>query len=124
MAAAADYVLLRLDMGETAATLPDSQAEADFAQAAALYPDVGASIHYHAARVIVARRQYAAASNQADYTQNAESENLSQVAAHKYRWLQYWEKQLDAALAAARGPVNADLAQLYPSGGVPLRPVW
>lgn len=98
MATVADYDLLRADVAATEAQLSDADAEDIFDTVEADYAGDASAI-YAAARVLYLRRAWADATNLADYTQNEESERLSQVAAAKKRLLDYWQAELDRAVA-------------------------
>lgn len=102
MAYAAFYVALRDDTGKTLTTLPDLDAEAVFVAAQAEWGDAGTQA---GARVLIIRKDWAIATNNAaDYTQNEESERLSQIADAKKELLDYWQGLLDDATAAAELP--------------------
>jgi hypothetical protein len=92
----ADYEYLREDTGRTDDTLDDSAAEAIYLQAESIYATAGV---YAGARVLILRKDWATASSQADYTQNEESEKLSQIADAKKALLLYWEGRLTADIA-------------------------
>lgn len=91
-----DYQALRDDTGRTEDTLDDTAAEAKFVQAESLYPTAGV---YAGARVLLLRKDWQDASQQADYTQNEESEKLSQIADAKRALLLYWEGRVTADIA-------------------------
>lgn len=84
----ADYQALRDDTGKTLATLSNEAAQAVFDRAATLY---SAGAVYAGARILILRPDWKQATEQADYTQNEESEKLSQIAAAKKAYLLYWE---------------------------------
>lgn len=96
-----EYAALRDDTGKTETTLPDEDAEAIFVSAGAQYGEAGT---YAGARVLILRKDWASASDLADYTQNEESERLGQIAAAKKQLLDYWQGELDEATAAAELP--------------------
>lgn len=122
MATEQDYALLRADLGLSAAELSDEEAAAVFTQAAAAYPDGSETVQALAARVIVARRQWTAASELVDYSQNEESERLGQMAEAKRLLYLEWKEQLDAAIAAEASTKHPPTVP--PSGSVRLRPIW
>jgi hypothetical protein len=97
------YAALRDDTGRTATTLPDADAEATFVAAQDEWGDAGTQA---GARVLIIRVDWASASNAADYTQNEESERLSQIANAKKALLDYWQGLLDEAIAAVEIPVG------------------
>ena len=103
MAQPEDYELLREDTGTTTATLDDTKAQAIFTRVEASYSGNAGAI-FAAARVEVLRPIWAKATEQADYTQNEESERLSQIADAKKELLDYWERILAEATAAVQLP--------------------
>lgn len=103
MADATDYEQLRQDTGATEVQLPDAKAADIYAKAEETYAGNDEAIHA-AARVAYLQQAWASATNQADYTQNEESERLSQIADAKKELLDYWQTQLDQATAAAELP--------------------
>lgn len=90
------YAALRRDTGKTIATLPDPEAEDIFVQAASMYSP---SAVYAGARVLVLLPDWQKATEQADYTQNEESEKLGQLAESKRKYLDYWEGKVEEAQA-------------------------
>lgn len=91
-----DYQELRDHTGRTEETLTDAEADAVFVRAATIYAAAGV---YAGARVLLLLKDWQEASNQADYTQNEESEKLSQIADAKKALLLYWEGRVTADIA-------------------------
>lgn len=103
MAEAADYLLLRQETGATTTQVSDTLAETFFDEAETIYPSNTDAAYAHT-RVRALRIVWGEASNAADYTQNEESERLSQIADAKKELLDYWEGKLNEATAAAQLP--------------------
>lgn len=92
----ADYDALREDTGRTEDTLDDTAAEAVFVRAEGLYVTAGV---YAGARVLILRADWVKATELANYTQNEESEDLSDIAEAKRKLLLYWEGRVAADIA-------------------------
>lgn len=101
MATSEEIEALRWDTGTTESTLFNNTAQGIFTRAAAKYTE-GSDAYYAYARVIVLRGILAAATGQTDYTQNQSSEKKSQAFDHISEMLKKWEKELSAAVVAAR----------------------
>jgi hypothetical protein len=103
MATEADYNLLREKTNTTIAELDNTEAAAIFARTEARYPS-NAAAAFAAACVEVLEAIWARATEGADYTQNEESERLSQIAEAKRKLLEYWQSKLDEAVGDAELP--------------------
>lgn len=104
MATATERSRLRLDLGLAAddtTSLPDATIDDIFVEAGESYTD-GASL-LASTRVIALRRLRAQSASAVDYTQNNTTEKASQRFAHLTKLLDEWQKQLDTAVAGARG---------------------
>lgn len=92
-----NYESLRKDTGNTISTLDDAAAQAVFDEAATLY---SAGAVYAGARLLLLLPDWQKATEEAaDYTQNQESEKLSQIATAKKAYLDYWQGLVDKATA-------------------------
>lgn len=99
-----DYELLRKDIGVTAATFDNDAADDVLEEGAAKYAtnaDAAAAF----ARVRACEQLWAkSVEEDADYTQNEESEKLGARTAKRRELLEYWEGKLEEVLAGAAIP--------------------
>ena len=99
-----DYTPLRKDVGTTEAACDDDSADDVLEEGAAKYPtNAEAAAAY--ARVRACEQLWAQSVNEdADYTQNEESEKLGARTAKRKELLDYWEGELEGVLAGAATP--------------------
>lgn len=97
MASSVEWQQLRDDVGHSAATLSDVQAEAIFVQAAGQY---GAGAVYAGARVVAILQLLGSSAKLHDYVQNNSSESASQVFKNLTTLLGIWKGELADTLAA------------------------
>ncbi|MGK2950918.1 MAG: hypothetical protein ACSLEZ_00865 [Thiobacillus sp.] len=100
MASATEWQQLRDDLGYTATTLTDVQAEAVFVQAASLYSEGALQA---GARVVAIRQLLGSSARLHDYVQNNSSESASQVFKNLQALLGIWVGQAATDDMAERG---------------------
>lgn len=122
MATAAQRDRLRRDIGADATTMLDAEADALFDEAAESYSDASVSGVY--TRVLALRGYVASKAKLASYTQNEESEDLSDIFKHLTKLLDYWESELTKAILAAEEAEYPPIKPIPPSGSVKLRAVF
>jgi truncated hemoglobin YjbI len=103
MATEADYALLRDKTHTSLSEVDDIKAAEVFGRSETKYPS-NAAAAFAAACVEILEELWSAATDQADYTQNEESERLSQIADAKKELLDYWLDKLAEAIAAVEIP--------------------